>query len=189
MPNDTEKPDLPEEDPNSPAEQNPRYKNAKPGETVRAYKERLTKQIQDGWKQAQANKKETIGEEKKREREEARDRQRAEAAIPIRKDIDLCADILWAYQNINQPKVRWGKAPSRGAPGLLMWAREAAATRKEFYKSLVPKALAMQEARERATREKEQRKAAEEEKKKTGGEPVEDLPLGEVERMLGEFAE
>lgn len=55
--------------------------------------------------------------------------------------LDAVQEILWAYRNIENPKVRSAKhAPSVGAWGLLDWARR---DKKGFYINLYSKAIVL----------------------------------------------
>jgi len=149
------------------------YRNALPGETIGQYKARVRAQMARGREEASASEEENL--------RKAAARKKARGSG----EVDLAADVLWVYENIDlADKDRIG-VPSQGARGLLRWAKKDEANRKQFYATMMPKALVVQEAREKAAREKKRKKSAEEKKKQS---VAKDLPLAEVEEMLKGFA-
>lgn len=58
-------------------------------------------------------------------------------------DADLPRDVLWAYDHLENRRVKPHDAPSLGAWSLLKWARDY---RSRFFEQLLPKALAVKPA-------------------------------------------
>lgn len=118
----------------------------------------------------------------RRERAKSRAKKRGDAMrrLGIRPDrrINLSQDILWVYENSEageSERENLEAAPGLGALALLGWVNESDSNRKIFYQTMLPKALAIEEAKEKAV--KEANKA----------EIEEDLTLVEVERLLKGF--
>jgi len=169
---------VPEElwDTMTPAEAGIAVKNALPGETIRQYKDRMGERIKKGsdkYAEMRLTKKQI-----KAKIAAARKKVRVRSLS----EVDLAGDILWVYENMGDVEVDFDDAPGVGALNLLDWAKKDEQTGKAFFNTTLPKALSIQEGRERAVRDHEQRLAPTREGK------VADLSLGEVERLLKEFA-
>lgn len=58
---------------------------------------------------------------------------------------DVTRDAKWVYDNLFDENVVVGDAPSRGAWGLLHWARHDATNQTKFFQQFVPKVQSEQE--------------------------------------------
>ncbi len=176
----------------------PKYLGCRDDETVAQYRARLLERLRKGRETAARNREEKRRDKERQEREKREKEQeklkkaivrkqaemdrlmRAMQGKEVRdiKDVDLVLDILWVYENLRAKKADATTAPGQGALWMLEWAKDHP---DEFYNKMVVKALAMQEVRERAIREREQRGAG------NGQGKANDLPLAELERLLRQF--
>jgi len=167
------------------------YRNANPGETLEEYKARLGR-LSAKSREAKKRKREQIEAAKKAAHLE-RQNFLAEIIPQIearseKRGVDLSRDMVWVYRNLGVVDVKYESAPSVGAVELLEWVLADDGNRKHFYQSHLPRALAMQEARQKAEREKKAKKEAEK-KAEEEKDLVRDLTLFEAERILKAFAE
>ena len=172
------------------------YPTARKGETLGEFRKRSREQI----KRCQAARKVSIAERKavadelrKKRKRLAAERTRAFEAVrdmveakTAKRGIDLSRDIVWVYRNMGRDTIYFEHAPSVGAVELLNWVLSDDSKREHFYKVMLPKALAMQEARQRKEAEKKMKKEQEKKEEEERG-LVRDMTLEDVERMLRVF--